>query len=370
VAAAMTRYSRSVIPGRPSDDHGSDHDTRSLDGIVFGSKKKAITPPANDRENDYTDPMDMDVDEAGFLVDRSTKDRRGNGERRKSAERRKEDGRRRADYAPLREPGMSHRHVESNSRGPILLVAAILIVAVFGVVVWNAYREGVRTDDPDATPALSTAGSFKTPPRETTAPAVQTAQIEPLDGGPSPVVEERPQPAPAVVAPAAVTPAPSQYMAPPPAPLKQPEAVKPAIAAAPTPAAAAPATKIDLPKPTASTPAPVVVAAAPAPAAPAPAAPAAVAPAGAFKPAFAAGGNWLVQVAAPSSEAGAVAEWDRRAKALPEFFATAERFIVHADVNGKSVYRLRAGSFASKADADAFCAAYKAKGGNCFPAAK
>jgi len=142
-----------------------------------------------------------------------------------------------------------------------------------------------------------------------------------------------------------------------------------------SPAAAAPATKIDLPKPTASTPAPVVVAAAPAPAAPAPAAPApaapaAVAPAGAFKPAFAAGGNWLVQVAAPSSEAGAVAEWDRRAKALPEFFATAERFIVHADVNGKSVYRLRAGSFASKADADAFCAAYKAKGGNCFPAAK
>lgn len=366
----MTRYSRSVIPGRPSDDAG-DQDGPSLDGVVFGSKKKAITPPANDRDNDYTDPMDMDVDEAGFLVDRSTTDRRTkSGDRRKTTERRnKDDGRRRADYAPLREPGMGPRHVESNSRGPILLVAAILIVAVFGVIVWNAYREGVRTDDPEATPALSTAGAFKTPPRETSAAAAQTAEAETLDGGPSPVMEERPQPAPVVAAPpAAATPAPSQYTAPPPAPLKQPEPVKPAtVAAAPAPSApvtATPAKTVDLPKPTAPAPAPVVAAA------PAPAAPVAAAPAGAFKPAFAAGGNWLVQVAAPSSEAGAMAEWDKRVKALPEFFATAERFIVHADVNGKSVYRLRAGSFASKADADAFCTAYKAKGGNCFPAAK
>jgi len=57
-------------------------------------------------------------------------------------------------------------------------------------------------------------------------------------------------------------------------------------------------------------------------------------------------------------------------KALPEFFAAAERVVVQADVNGKTVYRLRAGAFASKGDADAFCNAYKAKGGNCFPAAR
>lgn len=102
VGAAMTRYSRSVIPGRPSEDAG-DQDGPSLDGIVFGSKKKPITAPANDRSNDYSDPMDMDVDEAGFLVERSPKERRGaDGDRRKKVERRKEDGRRRANYAPLR----------------------------------------------------------------------------------------------------------------------------------------------------------------------------------------------------------------------------------------------------------------------------
>jgi hypothetical protein len=39
-------------------------------------------------------------------------------------------------------------------------------------------------------------------------------------------------------------------------------------------------------------------------------------------------------------------------------------------VNGKTVYRLRVGSFASKEDAAAFCSAFKAKGGNCYPAAK
>jgi hypothetical protein len=75
LVAAMTRYSRSVIPGRPQES-GEAEDSASLDRVIFGSKKKPITPPANDRDNDYPDPMDMDVDEAGFLVERSAKERR------------------------------------------------------------------------------------------------------------------------------------------------------------------------------------------------------------------------------------------------------------------------------------------------------
>ncbi|MDP3492817.1 MAG: SPOR domain-containing protein [Hyphomonadaceae bacterium] len=372
----MTRYSRSVIPGRPSEEGRSEaEDSANLDRIVFGSKKKPIMPPANDRDSGYPDPMDMDVDEAGFLVERSGKERRGgSGERRTKSDRRKEDGRRRSDYVPLRENGAPHRSVEAGNRGPILLVGALVIVAVFGVVVWNAYREGVRTDDPEATPQLATSGAFKTPPREVT-PTVAAAEpvdlLEQLEGGPSPVAVTPPEvrPEPAIVAPVqaavvpapAPTPAPSKVTAPPPAPLKQP-----VVAAAPTTTAAVtpPKPALDIPKPTATVPSTTAVAAAPV------AAPVAAAPTAAFKPAFAAGGNWLVQVAAPSTEAGAVAEWDKRAKALPEFFAAAERVVVQADVNGKTVYRLRAGAFAAKADADAFCTAYKAKGGNCFPAAR
>src|SRR5690606_18557674 len=47
--------------------------------------------------------------------------------------------------------------------------------------------------------------------------------------------------------------------------------------------------------------------------------------AGAFKPAFSPGGKYVVQIAAPSTEAAALSEWDKRAKALPELFSTAER---------------------------------------------
>ena len=225
----MTRYSRSVIPGRPAED-----DSANLDRAVFGAKKRPIAPPS-DSDRDYSDPMDMDVDEAGFLVERSDKNRRGGtGERRKRQERRKEDGRRQSDYAPLREDGAARRSADAGNRGPILLVGALVIVAVFGVVVWNAYREGVRTDDPEAAPPqLAAAGAFKTPPRETvdvtTAGALPAEVLDQLDGGPAPVsssppdVRVEPKPvAPAPIQTAAVAPAPSKFTAPPPAPLKAP----------------------------------------------------------------------------------------------------------------------------------------------------
>jgi septal ring-binding cell division protein DamX len=91
---------------------------------------------------------------------------------------------------------------------------------------------------------------------------------------------------------------------------------------------------------------------------------------GEFKPAFKAGGGFAVQLAASSTEEGANAEWTRRTAKAPELFASAERMIVKADVNGRTVYRVRAGSFATAADADAFCGALKARGGECFRAVK
>jgi septal ring-binding cell division protein DamX len=93
------------------------------------------------------------------------------------------------------------------------------------------------------------------------------------------------------------------------------------------------------------------------------------APAG-FTPAFNAGGKFAVQIAAPATEAGAQAEWAKAARKAPELFGSAERIIVQAEVNGKAVYRVRAGAFATSADADAFCNAFKAKGGACYRVAK
>lgn len=371
----MTRYSRSVIPGRPHEGEGAGD--ASLERAVFGAKKRPVAPPANDRE-DYPDPMDMDLDEAGHLVDPAER-RKPEDRRRPGGERRKASERRSSDFPPLRENGVNYRTADDGKRGPILLVGALVIVAVFGVVVWSAYRDGVRGEDPEAAaPQLATAGAFKTPPHEVKDAPVATGDVadglETLDGGPMPVGETRPEPmaAPVPAPPPSVAPAPaavpSKVMAPPPAPLKTP-------AAAPAP----------VQQPAARPPAPVQ-AARPEPAQPAPAsppvqlakplAPPASAPAtapaepSAFTPSFAASGDWVAQIAAASSEPGAIAEWDKRAKALPTFFSGAERYIVQADVNGKTVYRLRAGPFGSKADADAFCNAFKAKGGNCFPARK
>lgn len=374
----MTRYSRSVIPGRAT---GGDE---NLDRMVFGAKKRPVAPPANDGEPSYPDPMDMDVDEHGFLVDRADSDRRKSDDRRKSVERRKGDNRRKSDFPPLRESGAHFRTADEGKRGPLLLVGALVIVAVFGVVVWNAYRDGVRTDDPDVdAPQLATAGAFKTPAydvKESPVAGSEPAEVlSQLEGGPPPVSETRAAPAPAAAKPFETTTAPSKFTAPPPEPLKQSVpatqqvATKPAeVAAAPPPAPKSTSAPIDLPKPSTQSAAVAPATAKPVVASAAPAATPVVAnpQLAGFRPAFSSSGKWVAQIAAAASEAGAQAEWDRRSKAMPEFFAGAEKYIVQADVNGKTVYRLRAGPFAAKADADAFCAAFKAKGGNCFPATK
>jgi outer membrane biosynthesis protein TonB len=354
----MTRYSRSVIPGRPAEE--SDHNP-NLDRMIFGAKRK---PPvaANDRAApDFLAPVDQE--EADILASRADLDRRKSSDRRGQAA-----GRRASEYAPLRDGPRPPRQGDSK-RGPLLLGGALLIVAVFGVVVWTAYSDGLASDEVEVTPELNTAGAFKTPPRmvEAAPAAVSPDEAVPepgnalsLDGGATDsLAEERPEtPAPAD---AVVAPPPSKVMAPPPAPLKSPAPV--AAAVAPPPARVEPAKgqppQVQVTKP--APPNPVASALAPAPLAAGPTA---------YRPAFAAYGDHVVQIAATSSTASADAEWARMSKTWPDLLSGAERFVQQADVNGKTVYRLRVGSFASKADAAAFCTVFKAKGGNCYPAVK
>jgi hypothetical protein len=319
-----------------------------MDRIVFGTK-----PAANDADEN---PADISDGEVSQLVERAVSDRRKGKNRRQS------------DFAPLPENGGAYRPPsEGSKRGPLLLVGAMVIVAVFGVVVWNAYRDGVRPEDSLTTPQLADAGPFKSKPAD----AAESKFVRPDYSATVFEQVEKPkatvQPAPEVRA--EPTPPPPAAKAPPPA------AAKPAPAAAsPAPVPSKPAAPVQTataPAKPAATPAPPPVQTAVATSAPAPAPkPAAPTLDGAYAPAFASGGKFAVQVAAASDEAGAKAEWDRRAKSSPELFSTAERFIVQADVNGRTVYRVRAGSFATTADADAFCNAYKAKGGQCFRVTK
>lgn len=272
------------------------------------------------------------------------------------------------DYSRLPEGSGAYPRVEDNRRGPLILAAAFALVLVFGLVVWNAYRDGVRPADGEAAPQLAEAGPFKSrpdPAEERTDPVAGASVFDSVEPSSSQAASQAAPDAPDAAAPpaaaseevateAAVPSATEVRPEPPPAPAA--DRVQPA-GPPPSPSASSSAGKTPAPAPAASPAASVT------PAPPPAAAPRAAVSGG---PAFAAGGRYVVQLGAPSSEAAAQAEWDRRRRAMPELLSGAERFIVRADVNGRTVYRVRAGSFATAADADAFCGMIKARGGDCF----
>jgi len=73
----------------------------------------------------------------------------------------------------------------------------------------------------------------------------------------------------------------------------------------------------------------------------------------------------LVQLAAVDSEGAAQTEWQRLAKRMPDLLGERRPVVQRADRDGRAVWRLRTGGFADIADATAFCARVRAKGGAC-----
>ncbi len=352
----MTRYSRSVIPGRSNGDASGNGD---LDRMVFGQKGRSP-----DADNDADDD-EMDQEEASQHVGRANTDRRS------KVDRRVVKSRRQAEFAPLPVEGKRYKAPEDNKRGAVLLMGAAAIVGVFGLVVWNAYREGVRPSDSNTAPLLETSGAFKSKPDVATATksAAEEASVFEQVEAPRPTIEPTPETRPEIPPVQTATAPPPKAVEAKPADVKAAEPTPAATKAAATPAPvklaetkAAEAKPVEA-KPVQTAAAPKQTSAAPISLTPQP-------EAGAFKPAFATDGKYAVQVAAAATEAGAIAEWNKHVKFSPELFSGAERFVVQAEVNGKTVYRLRAGSFAGAADADAFCGAFKAKGGACFRVAK
>ncbi len=352
----MSKYSRSVIPGRPAGDEPPS----DLDRLIFGgaarpnvrmrggqsaetgAEAEERLPPEADEFDD--DPPPRILQDAGF-ADRSREDRR-------------KGARRKAEYKPL--PG--HGPPEDSRRGAILLGGTVLVAGVFAAVLWNAYSGGLKSADAATAPMLESPGPFKSKPDLPEAPsavAEQASVFDRVEARP-PVADQRAEEAPDVaepaeaVAPPVVAPPVTTAVTPAPAPQLAQQAPVQLVPSAPVTAPVRAEPKLES-KPVAAPP-------------PLAAAPPALA--GGFKPAFAPDGGHVVQVASLKSEAEAQTEWNRLKRANPDMFGAANSSIVRADVNGETRYRLRVAAFATPADADAFCSQYKSKGGACYRTAK
>jgi hypothetical protein len=303
------------------------------------------------------------------------------------------------------------------SQLPVVIIAAILVLAAFGGVVWLAYNQGVARGRGDAPARIAmtdvtkaggdgglkvyqdraagedddSAAKSATPPAA--AAANQIAQAAP-SATPAPVV---PQATPAATAPTPPPPQQAVVTTPPPAPVAQTPAPKAAAPmkmaqAAPQPKETPPAAVAKPPVKQTVTPPPSVASTAVSPPVvatkpPTPlglARPAAVAPTppatpktevakaapapATTKPAAvkAAAGSFLLQVGAYKSEEEATAAWKsyqaKHAALLSGFGPDIQR----ATVGDKVWYRLRIASFADKDTASAVCDRLKAQNGNCF----
>jgi len=272
------------------------------------------------------------------------------------------------------------------SRLPLLIVLALLVLAMFGGVVWLAYTQGVARGRGE-TPVLAAAGGpERVAPQDPGGGNVpyQGFKIYEQPAAPDDSAET-PSPAPVPKKPAAAPPAAKSAEAKS-AEVKAPEA-KPA---APPPKAAAAevktpppaktvaaliqqansepaklAVKPPAPKPVAAAPAAPPAALGPATGAPRPLIASASAPAPA-KPAAATGGI-VLQIGAYKSQADAATAWKTYQAKHAALLAGYSDNVQQVDLGEKGTwYRLRVGGFADREVATALCDRLKADGGACI----
>jgi cell division septation protein DedD len=294
------------------------------------------------------------------------------------------------------------------SRLPLLIVLALLVLAMFGGVVWLAYTQGVARGRGE-TPVLTAAAGPErvAPPQsgggnvpyqgfkiyeqpapaddETADTAPQPAAPAPQAAAPKPAPVATPPapvaapPAPAAAAPkvAAMTAAPKPAAAPakavPAAPAKSVAALiqqaNSVPEAKPAPKSPPPAMKqAVMPPPAAATGAPRALGAAAATAAAAPKAAAATpAPAPAKPAAAAASGAYVLQIGAYKSQADAEAAWRSYKGRHAALLSGYSENIQQADLGDRGTwYRLRVGGLSDREVAAALCDRLKADGGACI----
>ncbi len=233
---------------------------------------------------------------------------------------------------------------DDSTRGPLILALAAGVMIVFGAVIWNTYRAGVREDIGGVPSVIADATPYKRKPADPGGVAVPDTDktfYDQMDAS---------KRAPIETASLAAKPNELILSGGPPADLRP---VDPAVEATISP----PAPTIETPlQPAALSPSAPVAAPTPAPAAES-----------APQFAFSASGDYLVQVAAFRSEEAAEDTWNKAVAAEPGLFRGAVKHVQKADLGAKGVfYRLRIGAFAQRSEAAAFCTALKESGSPCI----
>lgn len=260
---------------------------------------------------------------------------------------------------------------EDRSRGPLIIVGIVAVLALIGVVFWQVYQS---SREPGETPQVAAdSGSFKAPgDLSATSPVVGSdldkGVFDAASGASAPALEVQPTiPAEAPMltdgsaAPAAVAPALAPAVVAPPRQVAAATTKPAATTAAVKPATPAPATK----------PAPVVTRTATpvkAPAkAPAPAAPKAVPVPVPVPAAAAASAGFAAQLGSFKDKASADTALARfRASGL-----SGPVSIVAADLGAKGTwYRIRATGFESRSEVDVFCGKARNAGAQCIQASR
>ena len=239
---------------------------------------------------------------------------------------------------------------------PFTLILSVLVLAALVGAIFFFYQSGVRKagDAPqvvgDPAEVIKTAPPADAQPQEPAAglQVYKAEQGQPLDTVPPPPTftkdPEQPQPRPTT--PVKVAPASPVQAAPVVA------AIKPAIPATPTaPKAAMAAPKVTPPPakavPPEPKPAPVVKAAEP-------------------SVAKVSAGGAVVQIGAVSTTTLAEKAWKDAVAVAPGLAAGKGKGVEKIEKNGGTLYRTAVTGFASKADAQAFCAKLQAAGKSCF----
>ena len=276
----------------------------------------------------------------------------------------------RGNYAPFDDDyrGFEIRDDET-ARGPLILALAIGVLLVFGAVVWNTYRQGVRSNGAGIPSVIADAQPYKRTPEDRGGVAVPDTDKRFYDQMDASNRSEVPESAVADLDGASSD---EFLQGGPPIELRpgvesgtddgvDPENGMPNVVADQVRALA------NLDERPADDPADAVDVASVNPV-PMPMAPRAILPSQSSSEFdFSAGGAFLVQIAAFRSEEAAEAAWRKASASRPDIYQGAEKHIQRADLGAKGVfYRLRVGAFAERSEAMDFCTALKSAGENCI----